>query len=133
MAEIAGGRGFALYAGCIALAIGLLHLLLYWFYASQRANLFFGLFACFVFVTFSSQYFLHTGHYGANGIMLLVNVNYLSFYLFLVSLLAFFIRPSHFACPGCSGSGALPQRAFGYRSVQSATTGKYDFSRAGVA
>ena len=84
------GRGFALYASGLALAIGLLHLLLYWFYSSQRANLFFGLVACFMFVTLTSGYLLTVGHQGARGIMYLFVANSLSFYLFLVSLLAFF-------------------------------------------
>lgn len=84
------GRGFALYSSCFALAIGLLHLLLYWFYPGQRANLYFGLFACFVFVTLTSQYLLTVGHYGATGIMFLSVVNSLSFYLFMLFLLAFF-------------------------------------------
>ncbi len=84
------GRGFALYASGLALVIGLLHLLMYWFYPDQRANLFFGLFACLVFVTFTSQYAVNVGHYGASGILLLSVVNSLSFHLFLVSLLAFF-------------------------------------------
>jgi serine phosphatase RsbU (regulator of sigma subunit) len=85
-----GGRGLGLYASCFALAIGLLHLLLYWFYPSQRANLYFGLLACFAFVLFTSQYFLHAGHFGARGIMFLHIVNNLSLYLCLVFLLAFF-------------------------------------------
>ncbi len=84
------GRGFALYASVLALAIGLLHLLLYWFYPVQRANLFFGLVACFVFVMLTSQYLLTVGHHGARGIMYLSVVNSLSVYLFLVSLLVFF-------------------------------------------
>jgi serine phosphatase RsbU (regulator of sigma subunit) len=84
------GRGFALYASGLALVIGLLHLLMYWFYRDQRANLFFGLFACLVFVTFASQYAMNIGHYGASGILWLSAVNSLSFHLFLLSLLAFF-------------------------------------------
>jgi serine phosphatase RsbU (regulator of sigma subunit) len=84
------GRGFSLYASCFALAIGLLHLLLYWFYPSQRANLYFGLFACFVCVTLTSQYLLIVGHYGATGVTFLQAVNALSFYLFMLFLLAFF-------------------------------------------
>ncbi len=84
------GRGFALYASGLALVIGLLHLLMYWFYPDQRANLFFGLFAFLVFVTFTSQYAINVGHYGASSILLLSVVNSLSFHLFLVSLLAFF-------------------------------------------
>ena len=84
------GRGFALYASGLALAIGLLHLLMYWFYPDQRANLFFGLFACLVFVTVTSQYALNVGHFGASGILFLSVVNSLSFHLFLMSLLVFF-------------------------------------------
>ena len=84
------GRGFALYASSLALAIGLLHLLLYWFYPGQRANLYLGLFACFMLVPLTSQYLLHVGHYGANGIMFLHVVNSLSFQLCMVFLLAFF-------------------------------------------
>jgi serine phosphatase RsbU (regulator of sigma subunit) len=84
------GRGFSLYASGLALVIGLLHLLMYWFYREQRANLFFGLFAGLVFVTFTSQYAMNIGHYGASAILLLSLVNSLSFHLFLVSLLAFF-------------------------------------------
>ncbi len=84
------GRGFALYASGLALVIGLLHLLMYWFYPDQRANLFYGLFAFLVFVTFTSQYAVIIGHYGVSEILLLTVVNSLSFHLFLVSLLAFF-------------------------------------------
>ena len=84
------GRGFSLYVSCFALAIGLLHLLLYWFYPGQRANFFFGLFACFAFVLFTSQYLLHVGHYGATGIIFVQVVNGLSLYLLEVFLLAFF-------------------------------------------
>ena len=84
------GRGFSLYASGLALVIGLLHLLMYWFYREQRANLFFGLFASLVFVTFTSQYAMNIGNFGASAILLLSVVNSLSFHLFLVSLLAFF-------------------------------------------
>ena len=84
------GRGFSLYASGLALVIGLLHLLMYWFYREQRANLFFGLFAGLVFVTFTSQYAMNIGNFGASAILLLSVVNSLSFHLFLVSLLAFF-------------------------------------------
>ena len=84
------GRGFSLYASGLALVIGLLHLLMYWFYREQRANLFFGLFASLVFVTFTSQYAMNIGNFGASAILLLSLVNSLSFHLFLLSLLAFF-------------------------------------------
>ncbi len=84
------GIGFDLYTSGLVLAIGLLHLLLYWFYPGQRASLFFGLTACFISVAFTSQYLLMTSHYGARGIMLLYVVYSLSFYSFLVSFLAFF-------------------------------------------
>jgi serine phosphatase RsbU (regulator of sigma subunit) len=83
------GSGFGLYGSCIGLAIGLLHLLLYWFYPGRRANLFFGLFACFVSVWTTAQYLLITGHYGAQGIIFLSGVSYLSIFIFPVFLLAF--------------------------------------------
>jgi serine phosphatase RsbU (regulator of sigma subunit) len=79
-----------LYASGLALVIGLLHLLMYWFYRDQRANLFFGLFAGLVCVTFTSQYAVNIGHYGASRTLWLSVVNSLSFHLFLLSLLAFF-------------------------------------------
>ncbi len=94
------GRGFALYASGLALVIGLLHLLMYWFYSDQRANLFFGLFAFLVFVAFTSQYAMNVGHFGVSGILLLSVVNSLSFHLFLVSLLAFFYTVFFKRLPG---------------------------------
>ncbi len=94
-----GGRGFALYANGLALAIGLLHLLLYWFYPSQRANLFFGLVACFGSLWGTTTYLLMTGHYGARGILFLYVVTSLSFYLLLMSSLAFFYTGFLFRLP----------------------------------
>jgi serine phosphatase RsbU (regulator of sigma subunit) len=81
---------FDLYTCGLALAIGLVHLLLYWFYPSQRANLFFGLFACFFSVWAITLYLLRTGPYGARGIIFLYVVDNLWVYSALVSLLAFF-------------------------------------------
>ncbi|MFN0107391.1 MAG: SpoIIE family protein phosphatase, partial [Blastocatellia bacterium] len=84
------GMGFDLYTSGLAIAIGLLHLLLYWFYPGQRANLFFGLSACFISVGFTALYLLRTGHYGAKGIMVMFVVYTLSQSSSLVSFLAFF-------------------------------------------
>ena len=84
------GSGFDLLTSGLVIALGLLHLLLYWFYPVQRANLFFGLTACFVFVWGTINYLLRTGHYGAKGILLLYVLQSLMFYLFLMFSLAFF-------------------------------------------
>ncbi len=84
------GMGFDLYTSGLALAIGLLHLLLYWFYPNQRANLFYGLSACFMSVAFTAPYLLRTGHYGARGIIFLYVLTALSVCSALVSFLAFF-------------------------------------------
>ncbi len=84
------GMGFDPYASGLALAIGLLHLLLYWFYPGQRANLFFGLSACFESVAVTAIFLLSTDHYGAKGIMFVYVVNRLSTDSALLSILAFF-------------------------------------------
>lgn len=96
------GVGFDLYTSGVTLAIGLLHLLLFWFYPSQRANLFFGVSACFTSVAGTTTFLLSTGHYGARGTLFLHLVTILSGYSSLVSILAFLYTvfllrlPNHF-------------------------------------
>ncbi|MFN0109477.1 MAG: SpoIIE family protein phosphatase, partial [Blastocatellia bacterium] len=96
------GVGFDLYTSGVTLAIGLLHLLLFWFYPSQRANLFFGVSACFTSVAGATTYLLSTGHYGARETLFLHLVTILSGYSSLVSILAFLYTvfllrlPNHF-------------------------------------
>lgn len=84
-----GGFGFDLYASGLYFAIGLLHLLLYWFFLHQRAHLFLGMFAWFVSLNTISTNLLKTGHYGAKGLLLLFILNALSFYSVGVSILAY--------------------------------------------
>ncbi|MBL8203252.1 MAG: SpoIIE family protein phosphatase [Blastocatellia bacterium] len=91
--------GFGLYFCGLALAIGLVHLLLYWLYPSQRANLFFGSFACCVSIAYTAQFLLLIGHSGANGILSLYVINNFSLNLAMVSFLAFFYTVFLFRLP----------------------------------
>ncbi len=67
---------FVLIVAIIFLAIGVLHLLLYWFYPRQRANLLVGVFSFFGFVNFVISYLVTTGHYWGAGIVLPVIVQF---------------------------------------------------------
>jgi serine phosphatase RsbU (regulator of sigma subunit) len=73
----------------LLLAIGLLHLLLFWFYPSQRANLFFGLFACASAASNIVYYRWSLSHQSATGILLQNGVNNTLTFLALGTLLAF--------------------------------------------
>ena len=81
-------NGFNLYASGITLTIGLLHLLMYWFYMNQRANLYFGLFSSFASINQFTDFLLRTAHYGAKGITVLYVAITLSFNLALLFALA---------------------------------------------
>ena len=91
--------GFAQMRVALFLAIGLLHLLLYWFYPRQRANLFFGLFAC-VAASFSlSLLALFASHLNVTWITAFFVAIMLAFNLSPALLLgfiyaAFAVRPS---------------------------------------
>ncbi|MBI1762156.1 MAG: PP2C family protein-serine/threonine phosphatase [Acidobacteria bacterium] len=73
----------------LLLAIGLLHLLLFWFYPSQRANLFFGLFACSSAASNIIYYRWSLSHQSATGILLQNGANNTLSFLALGTLLAF--------------------------------------------
>ncbi|NOT60310.1 MAG: SpoIIE family protein phosphatase, partial [Acidobacteria bacterium] len=73
----------------LLLAIGLLHLLLFWFYPSQRANLFFGLFACASAASNIVYYRWSLSHQSATGILLQNGTNNTLTLLALGTLLAF--------------------------------------------
>ncbi|MFN7928194.1 MAG: PP2C family protein-serine/threonine phosphatase [Blastocatellia bacterium] len=73
----------------LLLAIGLLHLLLFWFYPIQRANLFFGLFACASAASNIVYYRWSLSHQSATGILLQNGVNNTLSLLALGTLLAF--------------------------------------------
>jgi len=73
----------------LLLAIGLLHLLLFWFYPRQRANLFFGLFACASAASNIVYYRWSLSHQSATGILLQNGVNNTLTFLALGMLLAF--------------------------------------------
>jgi serine phosphatase RsbU (regulator of sigma subunit) len=73
----------------LLLAIGLLHLLLFWFYPSQRANLFFGLFACASAASNIVYYRWSLSHQSATGILLQNGANNTLTFLALGTLLAF--------------------------------------------
>jgi serine phosphatase RsbU (regulator of sigma subunit) len=75
--------GFWFICG-VYLIIGLLYLLLYWFYPRQRANLFFGLAASALSITFFVNSQLRTGHQGTAGVI--------SSFVFIV-LLAYAFSP----------------------------------------
>jgi serine phosphatase RsbU (regulator of sigma subunit) len=84
----AGGGLYLLNFGLL-LAIGLLHLLLYWFYPRQRANLFFGLFACSSAASNIIYYRWSLSHQSATGILLQNGMNNTLTMLALGTLLAF--------------------------------------------
>lgn len=73
----------------LLLAIGLLHLLLFWFYPRQRANLFFGLFAIASAASNIVYYRWSLSHQSATGILLQNGVNNTLTFLALGTLLAF--------------------------------------------
>lgn len=73
----------------LLLAIGLLHLLLFWFYPRQRANLFFGLFACASATSNIVYYRWSLSHQSGTGILLQNGVNNTLSLLALGTLLAF--------------------------------------------
>ena len=81
--------GFWFICG-LFLILGLLHLLLYWFYPRQRANLFFGLAASAFFIAFFAISQIRTGHYGTTGVISLFVVVALFAYVSFPLLLAFF-------------------------------------------
>ncbi len=83
------GGGFYLLNFGLLLAIGLLHLLLFWFYPRQRANLFFGLFACASAASNIIYYRWSLSHQSATGILLQNGVNNTLSLLALGTLLAF--------------------------------------------
>jgi len=87
-AKRAGGGLYLLNFGLL-LAIGLLHLLLFWFYPRQRANLFFGLFACSSAASNIIYYRWSLSHQSATGILLQNGANNTLSFLGLGTLLAF--------------------------------------------
>jgi serine phosphatase RsbU (regulator of sigma subunit) len=87
-AKRAGGGLYLLNFGLL-LAIGLLHLLLFWFYPRQRANLFFGLFACSSAASNIIYYRWSLSHQSATGILLQNGTNNTLSFLALGTLLAF--------------------------------------------
>jgi serine phosphatase RsbU (regulator of sigma subunit) len=84
----AGGGLYLLNFGLL-LAIGLLHLLLFWFYPRQRANLFFGLFACASAASNIIYYRWSLSHQSAMGILLQNGANNTLSFLALGTLLSF--------------------------------------------
>ncbi len=88
VARRASGGLYLLNFGLL-LAIGLLHLLLFWFYPRQRANLFFGLFACASAASNIVYYRWSLSHQSATGILLQNGVNNTLSLLALGTLLAF--------------------------------------------
>src|SRR4030095_8771193 len=87
-ARWADGGLYLLNIGLL-LAIGLLHLLLFWFYPSQRANLFFGLFACSSAASNIIYYRWSLSHQSATGILFQNGANNTLSFLALGTLLAF--------------------------------------------
>ena len=83
------GGGFYLLNFGLLLAIGLLHLLLFWFYPRLRANLFFGLFACSSAASNIVYYRWSLSHQSATGILLQNGVNNTLSLFALGTLLAF--------------------------------------------
>lgn len=83
------GGGFYLLNFGLLLAIGLLHVLLFWFYPRQRANLFFGLFACASAASNIIYYRWSLSHQSATGILLQNGANNTLTFLALGTLLAF--------------------------------------------
>jgi serine phosphatase RsbU (regulator of sigma subunit) len=88
VAKRAGGGLYLLNFGLL-LAIGLLHLLLFWFYPRLRANLFFGLFACSSAASNIIYYRWSLSHQSATGILLQNGANNTLSFLALGTLLAF--------------------------------------------
>jgi serine phosphatase RsbU (regulator of sigma subunit) len=88
MARRENGGLYLLNIGLL-LAIGLLHLLLFWFYPRQRANLFFGLFACSSAAGNIIYNRWSLSHQSATGIIFQLGVNIALSYLGLGALLAF--------------------------------------------
>src|SRR5215831_5251294 len=87
-ARRANGGLYMLNIGLL-LAIGLLHLLLFWFYPRQRANLFFGLFACSSAASNIIYYRWSLSHQSATGIIFQAGANNTLSFLALGTLLAF--------------------------------------------
>ncbi|MBO0724494.1 MAG: SpoIIE family protein phosphatase [Blastocatellia bacterium] len=87
-AKRTGGGLYLLNFGLL-LAIGLLHLLLFWFYPRQRANLFFGLFACSSAASNIIYYRWSLSHQSATGILLQNGANNTLSFLAWGTLLAF--------------------------------------------
>lgn len=83
------GGGLYLLNFGLLLAIGFLHLLLFWFYPKQRANLFFGLFACASAISNIIYYRWSLSHQSATGILLQNGANNTLSFLGLGMLLAF--------------------------------------------
>jgi hypothetical protein len=83
------GGGFYLLNFGLLLAIGLLHLLLFWFYPRQRANLFFGMFACASAASNIVYYRWSLSHQSATGILLQNGTNNTLSLLALGTLLVF--------------------------------------------
>src|SRR5215510_9382069 len=88
VARSSNGRLYLLNIGLL-LAIGLLHLLLFRFYPRQRANLFFGLFACSSAAGNIIYYRWSLSHQSATGIIFQLGANNTLTYLGLAALLAF--------------------------------------------
>jgi serine phosphatase RsbU (regulator of sigma subunit) len=88
VARRASGGLYLLNIGLL-LAIGLLHLLLFWFYPRQRANLFFGLFACASAAANIIYYRWSLSHQSATGIIFQLAANIALTYLGMGMLLAF--------------------------------------------
>ncbi len=88
VARRADGGLYLLNFGLL-LAIGLLHLLLFWFYPRQRANLFFGLFACSSAASNIIYYRWSLSHQSATGILFQNGANNALSFLALGMLLAF--------------------------------------------
>src|SRR5262245_4336491 len=88
VARSSNGRLYLLNIGLL-LAIGLLHLLLFRFYPRQRANLFFGLFACSSAAGNIIYYRWSLSHQSATGIIFQLGANNTLTYLGLGALLAF--------------------------------------------
>ena len=84
----ADGGGNQFYIGLL-LTLGFLHLLLFWFYPRQRANLFFGLFACAYAALSIIGYRWGFSHQSATGIMFHWGASLVLLPLTLGSLLAF--------------------------------------------
>jgi hypothetical protein len=85
--NVEGGR-YLLNLGLLS-AIGLLHLLLFWFYPRERANLFFGLFACAAAASNLIYYRWSLSHQSATGIFLLLGLNIALTQMGLAALLGF--------------------------------------------